>query len=195
MEFKRYDLDPSKESYILQMKNIPFEPEFEKLWSTHPKERGSIMMYGKVLDVPRWQKNYGADYLFSKIWHKGAPIQDPFMIKIKTWVEVIEKAPYDNILMNWYMDDDYISSHADAYGQIKPGTPIYSFTFCDAEYLQIFRIRNFKKEIIMDIQMPNRSLLVMCGDMQQGYKHEVPKSMAKKGRRVNITLRQFTDEN
>ena len=46
--------------------------------------------------------------------------------------------------------------------------------------------------------MKNQTYLIMCGDMQKKYTHEVPKVSGKKGeemgRRINITFRKFKDE-
>ena len=45
--------------------------------------------------------------------------------------------------------------------------------------------------------MPNNTVVVMGGEMQKYFKHEIPKITGKKGenfgRRINITFRQFVE--
>ena len=54
METTRYKL--SAESW-LDIFNLPDRliNNFEKLWKLHPKEKGKVMIYGKLIKIPRYQ--------------------------------------------------------------------------------------------------------------------------------------------
>lgn len=61
---------------------------------------------------------------------------------------------------------------------------------------RIFRIRDYKtKDIVLDLDLLDRSYIVMGGDMQKHFTHGVIKVSGKKGlaigRRINIIFRNF----
>jgi hypothetical protein len=43
----------------------------QALWDLCPLEHGQVHIYGKLIDVPRYQKSYGNDYTFSGLNHKA----------------------------------------------------------------------------------------------------------------------------
>lgn len=96
------------------------------------------------------------------------------------------------MLINWYDDGNhYIGKHSDDEKQIVPGSNIYSFSFGSSN--RIFRIRDKYNKLrpFIDLEMPHGTLIIMGGDMQKGYTHEVPKSKKVKDRRINVTFRRF----
>ena len=103
---------------------------------------------------------------------------------------------FNQILINWYGNGaHYIGPHTDNEAQIVSASPIISITLNEGTIERIFRIRSkIDKKIILDISMPDKTYLVMGGDMQKMFTHEVPKITGKKdlvGKRINITFRQF----
>lgn len=193
---QRYDLKEGK-SWILQTAKLPAEvqlsdDEFKELWNAHPPARGTIALAGKAIDTPRWHQSYGLPYLFSGVLHAAVPIP-PLLQRIKKWVEKASVAQYDQILVNWYEGGkDYIGFHSDDERQLVPGTPIYSFTYCEDKGVRDFVIKNKKTtDTELTLKMPHNSMLVMGGETQTYYKHGVPKRLRQTGKRINVTLRQF----
>jgi DNA ligase (NAD+) len=170
--------------------NVPFD----SLWNLHPKEAGKVMMYGKLLDVPRWQKTYGKDYKFSGIVHKGEKIPKEFQ-QYLDWVNTLGYGEFNQVFVNWYKDGThYIGKHRDSEHEIIKDSAIVSISFGET---RIFRLRNYKtNEIVRDIKMTNGDVLVMGGKFQTELTHEVPKITGKNasliGPRINLTFRQFT---
>jgi alkylated DNA repair dioxygenase AlkB len=170
---------------------------YQRLWDLHPQEHGTVIMYGKELDVPRWQKAYGRDYKFSRMNHVADPLTDPFLLKLLAWVNQHSGRVYNSALLNWYANGlHYIGKHADDESQLVPQSPIYSFSFGETRNFRISSKANVSEKIEpITLELHNNSLVVMAGKMQTYYLHEVPKVTGKKGEalksRINVTFRQF----
>lgn len=72
---------------------------FADIWSIKPKERGKVKIYGKMIDVPRFQKSYGKDYTFSGIIHKSDPIPNN-MFTLLEWINSLGYGIFNQILIN-----------------------------------------------------------------------------------------------
>src|SRR5262245_19092941 len=44
---------------------IPSGAAFEAVWGLHPEERPEVMMVGRRVQTPCWQKAYGREYRFA----------------------------------------------------------------------------------------------------------------------------------
>lgn len=101
---------------------------------------------------------------------------------------------FNQALVNYYMDGThYIGKHSDDERQLKSDSPVFSASLGQE---RVFRIRYKTDGIIArDIPMEDGSFLMMCGDMQKEFTHEVPKVMGTKGAllkpRINVTFRIF----
>jgi len=188
---------PIGNSWVRVVKPLPIDIQvnsalFEKLWKLHPEERHTIMIYGKARQTPRWQQSYGKSYKYSGTTNVALPITEPYFQKLLNWVCEDSGLPYQQILVNWYQDGQhYIGAHSDDEKQLVPNSGIYSFSFGQE---RIFRVRNKKtKKIFRDFPVTDNSLLVMGGEMQKYYTHEVPKRAISTvpGQRINITFRLF----
>jgi len=169
--------------------------DFKSLWDVHPKEYGLVKIYGKEIQTPRWQQTYGLDYKFSGVDHKALPIPEVFQ-PFYDWAINTDYGPFNQMLVNWYQDGShYIGKHSDDERQLVKGAPILSVSLGATRK---FRIRKKKtNKIFTDILMPDGTVLVMGGNFQKEFTHEVPKIGGKKGKkvgpRINITFRCFLD--
>ena len=195
---ERFDLGNG--SWIIQGK-VPDElfannnpKAFEDLWDLHPVEFNKVKMMDKVVSTPRWQQSYNKPYYFTGMLHEALPtppVVNPFL----EWANSMGHGEYNQILINWYENGHhYIGAHSDDEGQIVKLSPIVSISI-GAE--RVFRIRSkFKRTMVMDIPMPSGTYLIMGGNMQKHFLHEVPKINGMKGeaigKRINLTFRQFT---
>ena len=190
--------------------NIPEEIQvnneiFNSLLSLKPKERGKVIIFGKELDVPRWQQSFGQSYYFSGLEHKAVEITDPYLIKLQKWVENHSGKKYNQILINWYTNgNEYIGPHSDDESQLERNSNIYSFSFGDTRIFKIEAKPNYKdkvKQSQIKISMYHNTCLVMGGEMQKRWKHSVPKKLKKEKEhqifgnvRINITFRCFKNK-
>ena len=82
---------------------------------------------------------------------------------------------------------DFIGPHADNEKSILKDRPILSFSFGQERPFHI----HYHGKVYKTILLENNSLVVMGEEMQQHYKHSVPKVSARQyqGKRINITFR------
>jgi hypothetical protein len=41
------------------------QSSFDAAWNAHPADKYEILMHGRMLETPRWQQAYGADYHYT----------------------------------------------------------------------------------------------------------------------------------
>lgn len=189
----------SKNSYIVTGSIADLIPyNYIQLWELHPIEKGKVLIYGKILDTPRYMQSYGSAYTFSHVKHAALPIPSllqPFL----DWANQQfgnKNLIYNTLFCNWYEDGShYIGKHSDDEKTHIVGSPIISISLGAT---RIFRIRDRHTHIIIkDIPVVDQSYIVMCGAMQKEFTHEIPKINGKKaklcGSRINITIRAFKE--
>lgn len=195
---QKVTLDP-KTSYVEYYSELPQEiqwslEDFVSVWDQHPEEHGKFSIYGKEIDIPRWQKVYLHDYSFSKVKHKAdnkvpAPVE-----KLLKWVHTQgEDKTVNGIIVNWYQNGHhYIGWHKDDTKQLIKESRIWSFSFGQERE---FSLKSVKTDKVNKFKMSNNSLIVMCGTLQETHKHAVLKVNGKKGEklghRINVTFRSF----
>lgn len=183
------------------------ENEVDRLWALHPEEHAKIMMYGKLVPVPRWQQTYGTQsYKFSGVENAAIPIPPELQVYMdyanttcKPYFKHFTTKSFNMAFLNWYNDGNhYIGAHSDDERQIvknKNGEAlIFSISFgATREFVFEPREKDIDYEISLDLS--HCSALLMGGLCQKTHKHTVPKIKGKKattvGRRINMTFRMF----
>jgi alkylated DNA repair dioxygenase AlkB len=173
---------------------------YEALLAALPWSRYEGSMYGKPYSVPRdevWVSPY--PYIYSKRTYPAYDVWPPELLAIKSKVEAAANTKYEAVLLNLYRNEkDSVSSHCDDEPRMSPYHPIASVSL-GAE--RLFRMRTFKDKTGIyraggdfreELILGNGSLLIMHAGMQDGWKHEVPKSSEPCGGRINLTFRVMT---
>lgn len=149
----------------------------------------SMKMYGKQIPFPRLTSWYGDTdkaYSFSGIKLNPHPWSNQ-LLEIKKDIEPLSKVEFNSVLLNRYRDgNDSISWHTDAEKELGKNPVIASVNFGAERTFQL-RHRNTKKRI--DIVLKHGSLLVMMGELQHFWQHQVPKTKKVKTERINLTFR------
>jgi alkylated DNA repair dioxygenase AlkB len=194
----RTDL-PGSDSYVVEMGHLPDDARmsasvFAAIWDLHPKERGFVKMFGKKSLVPRYHAVFGPSYKFNGMTDAPLPLDHPYLLSLLAWVQRHSGKPYEGMLINWYKSGlDYVGPHSDDEKEIVPGEPIYSFSFGQARDFVIrskkpMETGGYYRKVI---SMTDNSLIIMGGEMQQHFKHSVPKRALSTcpNERINITFR------
>lgn len=169
--------------------------KFEDLWKLCPTERGTVYILGNLIETPRFTRSYGVDYAFAGTVSEGYPLPD-ILVPLKKYIDnTFGNGGKFNVLVNWYPDGhSYIGKHSDDERQLVPDSPIISLSL-GAERKFRIRRKGDKPDIILDLPLVNRKLVMMGGKMQKFFTHEIPKISGKKGSetgpRINITFRRF----
>ena len=149
----------------------------------------SMNMYGKKVLFPRLTSWYGDNdkpYSFSGITLSPHPWSKE-LLEIKALIEPKCEVAFNSVLLNFYRDgNDSISWHTDAEKELGRNPIIASVNF-GAE--RKFQIKHNETLETHDIILKHGSLLIMKGEMQHYWKHQVPKQKSVLKERVNLTFR------
>lgn len=146
-------------------------------------------MYGKTIDLPRLTSWYGdrdKTYSFSGI--KLNPLSwNENLLKIKSEIEPICNVSFNSVLLNLYRDgNDSISWHTDAEKELGLNPIIASVNFGAEREFQLKHDNSGEK---ISIILQHGSLLIMEGELQHYWKHQVPKRKNVDRSRINLTFR------
>tara|TARA_R110000744_G_scaffold2614_2_gene10404 strand:- start:6087 stop:6701 length:615 start_codon:yes stop_codon:yes gene_type:complete len=149
----------------------------------------SMKMYGKEIPFPRltaWYGDQDKPYSFSGITLQPHP-WSPGLSKIKNDIEPKANVVFNSVLLNRYRDgSDSISWHTDAEKELGQNPVIASVNF-GAE--RKFQLKHKETEERINIVLQHGSLLIMQGELQHYWKHQIPKTKKPLGERVNLTFR------
>ena len=155
-------------------------------------ERPIIKIYGKICHQQRnvgFFAKPGVDgYKYSGQQTDVINIEDfPFLQTIMDEVNTKLNSHFNGILVNLYENGErYISAHSDDENGISP-VGVASVAF---GVMRTFRIRyKESKQILIDVPHHPGDLLVMAGDFQKEFTHEIPIQKKVTQPRVSLTFR------
>ncbi len=165
---------------------------FQKLQSTIQWKQEPIKMFGKLVMQPRLTAWYGdADktYTYSGITMQPNPWTKELLL-IKEKIETVSNAQFTSALLNLYRDgQDSMGWHRDNEKELGINPTIGSVSFGES---RTFKLRDYaSKEIVRSIDLQHGSYLLMQGETQHFWEHQIPKTTKKKNLRINITFRKI----
>jgi alkylated DNA repair dioxygenase AlkB len=163
---------------------------FDKLNQEIPWQQDAITVFGKTHAQPRLTAlfgNEGKPYSYSNIVMQPHS-WNPLLMYIKNEIEEICNENFTTVLLNLYRDGkDSNGWHADNERELGRNPVIASVSF-GAErsfHLQHNSIADAK----LKITLGNGSLLLMKGETQHYWKHQIPKTSKEINPRINLTFR------
>lgn len=169
----------------------PYAALFEQLQREVAWREESIRLFGKTYLQPRllaWYGDSDASYRYSGIRHEPLPWL-PLLAQLRERVEALSGARYNSVLANLYRNErDSMGLHADDEPELGAQPTIASLSLGEE---RIFRLRHRSRKDLAPLRLPlgAGSLLLMKGETQQHWKHEVPKQTRPCGARINLTFR------
>ncbi|MBK9355179.1 MAG: alpha-ketoglutarate-dependent dioxygenase AlkB [Bacteroidetes bacterium] len=149
----------------------------------------SMNMYGKQLNFPRLTAWYGDNdkpYSFSGIKLSPQPWNEE-LLEIKAKIEPKALVNFNSVLLNRYRNgNDSISWHTDAEKELGKNPIIASVNFGATRKFQLRHIHTKEK---LEIELTHGSLLIMQGELQHFWQHQVPKTAQNVTERINLTFR------
>ena len=165
---------------------------FSELLNGTSWRQDKMKLYGKEIDLPRqtaWYGDNDKNYTFSGITMNPEP-WTPALLDIKARVEDAAGVTFNSVLLNHYRSgSDSISWHTDAERELGKNPVIASVTFGDARRFMLRHIKD--KELKTEVELSHGSLLVMAGETQHFWQHQVPKTKTEVESRINLTFRQI----
>lgn len=149
----------------------------------------SMNMYGKKINFPRltaWYGDNNKPYTFSGITLQPLPWNNE-ILEIKQKIEPKANVVFNSVLLNLYRNgNDSISWHTDAEPELGKNPIIASVNFGETRKFQLRHIKTGEKR---EIELEHGSLLIMQGELQHFWQHQVPKTTKMIGERINLTFR------
>ncbi|TYA54834.1 alpha-ketoglutarate-dependent dioxygenase AlkB [Formosa maritima] len=193
-EKTKFNLPQAELIYISQFysqteANIIFESLLKDiLW-----QQDNITLFGKAHKQPRLTALYAESntpYTYSGITMNPQPF-NKLLLKIKEQVEVATKHKFNSVLLNLYRDgNDSNGWHADNEKELGVNPVITSVSFGARRSFK-YKHRTLKSEN-HKLELEHGSLLIMKGEMQHYWLHQIPKTKNEVGKRINLTFRFIT---
>lgn len=150
--------------------------------------------------VPRDEAYYGdpkTDYTYSRREYRPQA-WIPELLSLKARVDQatpeaaytnlrLPRLGYNAVLCNLYLNgSDSVGLHADAEPEMGP---VIASVSLGAE--RLFRLKDQNRKVVFQERLPHGSLLIMAGQTQRNFTHEVPKEPAVLQPRINLTFRRI----
>ncbi|AFL84664.1 alkylated DNA repair protein [Belliella baltica DSM 15883] len=156
-------------------------------WKQEP-----IWLFGKKIMQPRLTALYGdqdVNYGYSGITMRPNPWNET-LIFIKSKIENLLKSEFTHVLMNFYRDgQDSMGWHRDNEKNLGLNPIIASVSFGTSREFQLRRYESkLEKKSVM---LNHGSLLLMQGETQHYWEHQIPKRKKVNDPRINLTFRKI----
>jgi alkylated DNA repair dioxygenase AlkB len=142
------------------------------------------------MPIPRltaWYGDQGKSYTYSGI-EQHPEHWNPTLKLIKSKIEQIAQVSFNSVLLNLYRDGkDSVSWHSDDEPELGENPIIASVSFGATRR---FSLRNkHSKNHKIDIDLASGSFLLMQGETQHFWQHQIAKTAKEIQPRINLTFR------
>lgn len=165
---------------------------FERLRTTTNWQEDDITIFGKTYKQPRLTAlysnteksySYSSMTMYPNIFSKD-------ILDIKSKVESLSNHNFNTVLLNFYRNgNDSNGWHADNEKELGKHPVIASVTFGEERPFH-FKHRTLKEQRHKLI-LKHGSLLIMKGQMQEHWLHQIAKTKKDIGERINLTFRNL----
>lgn len=163
---------------------------FGELYKSINWRQEQIKIFGKIRPIPRltaWYADEGKSYTYSGIEHHAQP-WNPTLKSIKSQVEDIAEVTFNSVLINLYRDGkDSMSWHSDDEPELGKNPIIASVSLGGTR--RFSGKHKISKDRKFNIDLTSGSLLLMKGETQHFWQHQIPKTSRVVEPRINLTFR------
>lgn len=175
--------------------NIRATSIFKTLYNTIAWQQDYIKVFGKVHAQPRLTALFGdskQSYSYSGITMHPQKFTKE-LLELKDKVELFSKAKFTSVLLNLYRDgNDSNGWHADNEKELGKHPIIASVSFGESRWFH-FKHRTLKEQR-HKLLLEHGSLLLMKGEMQEYWLHQIPKTKRQVEPRINLTFRKLLEK-
>lgn len=166
---------------------------FQNLHKNIYWEHDEFLMYGKKIITKRkvaWYGSKAFDYTYSQKTRKARIFTDD-LIKIKQLIEAVSKDIFNSCLLNLYHGgSEGMGWHSDNEKELQPLATIASLSL-GGERKFAFKHKTTKETVSLTLH--HGSLLLMKGEVQQHWLHQLPKTKKTTDPRINLTFRHMIE--
>jgi len=165
---------------------------FKKLLDETPWQEDDIKVFGKIYKQPRLTALYGNEnkpYSYSNITMQPYVFSD-LLNEIKIKVEKTCNESFNTVLLNLYRNGkDSNGWHADDEKELGENPVIASVSFGEERFFHLRHKKNNTQK--HKLLLNHGSLLLMKGETQHYWHHQIPKTQKKIKERINLTFRKL----
>ncbi|MDT0606912.1 alpha-ketoglutarate-dependent dioxygenase AlkB family protein [Croceitalea rosinachiae] len=163
---------------------------FEKLKNEVPWQQDDISVFGKTYTQPRLTALYANNdkpYSYSNVTMHPHLFNNE-LLEIKLAIEDLVNTQFTTCLLNLYRDgQDSNGWHADDEKELGKNPTIASITLGQERF---FHLRNKEdRNLKHKLLLKHGSLLLMQGETQHYWQHQIAKTSKPIGSRINLTFR------
>ncbi len=177
------------EAYLIEQALSSREADraFSDLLESIDWQQEQAFLFGRTIPLPRltaWHGDHG--YSYSGIRHEPAPFT-PLLATLKASIEAITRTSFNSVLINLYRGgQDSMGWHSDDEATLGPEPEIASLSLGARRR---FHFKHRRQSDRLTIDLDHGSCLIMRGQCQANWQHQLPKTRKKVGPRINLTFR------
>lgn len=162
----------------------------KNLKATVPWQQDNIKVFGKTYPQPRLTALFGNNekpYSYANISMNPHSFT-PELLELKEAIELISKVSFTTCLLNLYRNGkDSNGWHSDDEPELGKNPIIASISLGQDRF---FHLRHkHDKSLKQKIALQHGSLLLMKGETQHFWQHQIPKTVKQIKERINLTFR------
>ena len=165
---------------------------YEKIYHETPWKEDKITVFGKTYDQPRLTSLHALHskpYKYSNITLHANPMTTELATILEN-IQAVNPQDFNAVLLNLYRSGkDSNGWHADNEPELGKNPVIASISLGEERYFHLKHRQH--KEQRFKIKLTHGSLLVMEGEMQHYWLHQIPKTTKKINERINLTFRKI----
>jgi alkylated DNA repair dioxygenase AlkB len=152
----------------------------------------TLQIYGRQVKTPRltaWYGDEGISYKYSGVVFNALPWTDA-LLQIKQKIEPLAGEEFNSVLLNLYRNgNDSMGWHSDDEPELGINPIIASVNFGQERR---FDFRHTKDHHIKySVNLSGGSVLVMKGNIQHNWQHQIAKTKKANNARINLTFRKI----
>ncbi|CAH0194921.1 alpha-ketoglutarate-dependent dioxygenase AlkB [Chryseobacterium sp. Bi04] len=162
----------------------------DQLLQTASWEQRTQKMYDKMVLTPRLTAWYGDAQSYDSADNNTAKRNEwtPELYALKKRIEKEFGYQFNGVLLNFYRDNnDSVAWHRDKESRYGKRPVIASISLGQTRNFD-FRKKDHHQSKY-SLPLPNGSLLIMKGDLQENWEHRIAKSTIRMKERINLTFR------
>lgn len=165
------------------------EEYFQKLLANIPWQHDEVIIFSKKIITKRktaWFGDQNFEYTYSNNTKRALPWTNE-LLELKNLIQEKSNETFNSCLLNLYHDgNEGMSWHSDNEPDLKENGTIASLSL-GAE--RTFQLKHKLSKETIKIHLAHTSLLLMKGEIQKYWLHQIPVSKKITTARINLTFR------
>lgn len=175
------------------LSNIETEQLYDSILDEISLEKEVVYLFNKRYELNRsiaWINDLGKAYGYANTFKKAQGFTKVINV-VKEKIELLTDTHYNSCLINLYpTGEDYMGWHTDNEKIIEKNSAIASLSLGAT---RDFQVRDNLTKTTTTITLESGDLILMDGNFQTNYKHQLPKRKKVKTARINLTFRKINE--